>query len=129
MSYQQNKLVDHYIAQFPESTQERLSFIRSAIQATFPKTIEDISYGIPTYRPQPERRGIVHFGATKSHVAIYGVFEPKNDAVMHRAMLPYRTGKGTLQFKHDEKLPKTVIRRILAHHAGHFTADVFTASK
>lgn len=129
MSYQQNKLVDAYIAQFPEPIQERLSFIRAAIQATFPKSIEDISYGIPTYRPAPERRGLIHFGATKSHVALYGVFEPKNDAFMHRAMLPYRTGKGTLQFKHDDKLPKGTIRKIIAHHAGHFPADIFTVAK
>jgi len=126
MSYQQNQLVDKYIAQFPEPIQERLSFMRSAIQATFPKTIEDISYGMPTYRPGPGKRGIVHFAATKDHIGLYAIFEPKNDANMHRMMLPYRSGKGTLQFKNDEPLPKGIIRKIIAHHAGHFSRDSFT---
>jgi len=126
MSYQQSPLVDEYIADFPAEMQERLSWVRSAIQATFPKTIEDISYGMPTYRPAPERRGIVHFAAAKGHIGIYGIFEPKNDANMHRIMTPYRTGKGTLQFKNDEKLPKTIIREILLYHSGHFPKEIFT---
>jgi uncharacterized protein YdhG (YjbR/CyaY superfamily) len=120
MSYQQSPLVDEYIAQFSGDTKERLEWMRAAIQATFPKTIEDISYGIPTYRPAPERRGIVHFGAAKDHLALYGIIEAKKDHVSHELIAPYRTGKGTLQFKHDEKLPKHTIRTILAYHAGKF---------
>jgi Uncharacterized conserved protein len=117
MSYQQSRLVDEYIAQFNGDVKERLNWFRSSMQATFPKTIEDISYGIPTYRPAPEKRGIIHFGATKGHIGIYGVFEPKSDSHMHDIMKKYRSGKGTLQFKNDEPLPKHIIREILAHHA------------
>ena len=123
MSYQQSPLVDEYIAQFPQPIRERLSSIRSAIQATFPKTIEDISYGMPTYRPAPERRGIVHFAAPKGHIGIYGIFEPKNDSYLHGKMLPYRTGRATLQFKNDEPLPMGTIRKILAYHAGHLAKN------
>ena len=118
MSYQQSNLVDEYIAQFGDEVKERLSWMRSAIQATFPKTIEDISYSMPTYRPAPEKRGIVHFAATKGHIGLYAVFDPKDNAPMHEKMKPYRTGKGTLQFKNDQPLPKHIIREILAYHAG-----------
>ena len=128
MSYQQSPLVDEYIGHYPKEVRERLSSIRSIIQATFPKTIEDISYGMPTYRPAPGKRGIIHFAAQKNHVAIYAVFEPKNDAFMHRLMLPHRSGRGTLQFKNDEKLPIGTIRKIVTHHAGHFPKDIFTDS-
>lgn len=117
MSYQQSPLVDEYIAQFNGDVKERLSWLRLAIQATFPKTIEDISYGIPTYRPAPQKRGLVHFGAAKNHIALYGIFDPKNNMPIHRTMNPYRSGEGTLQFKNDEQLPKRIIREILAHHA------------
>lgn len=126
MSYQQSPLVDEYIADFPEPLREQLSWLRSAIQASFPKTIEDISYGIPTYRPSPEKRGLVHFAGNKNHVGLYAVLEPKNDANIHRLMLPYRFGRGTLHFKNDEPLPKGTIRKILAYHAGHFPKDIFT---
>lgn len=117
MTYQQSQLVDQYIAQFDGDTKERLLFIRGAIQATFPKTIEDISYGIPTYRPAPKRRGVVHFAAHKDHIGIYGILPPKSNAVMHTLMDPYRTGQGTIAFKNSGPLPKGVIRQILAWHA------------
>ncbi len=128
MSYQQSPLVDEYIAQFSEPVRERLSLIRLMIQAAFPKSIEDISYGMPTYRPSPGKRGIIHFAGQKNHVAIYAVFEPKNDAFMHRIMLPHRSGRGTLQFKNDESFPTEKIRKIIAYHAGHFSKDIFTDS-
>lgn len=128
MSYQHSPLVDEYIAQFSEPIRERLSSIRSIIQATFPKTIEDISYGMPTYRPAPKKRGIIHFAAQKNHIAIYAVFEPKNDALMHRLMLPHRSGQGTLQFKNDEPLPVEKIRKIVTYHAQHFPKEIFTDS-
>ena len=126
MTYQQSPLVDEYIAGFDEPIRERLLTIRAAIQATFPKTIEDISYGMPTYRPAPERRGIIHFAGFKEHIGIYGIFEPKTDSYMHQKMQPHRTGRGTLQFKNDEQLPIVKIRKILAHHAGQFSDDIFT---
>jgi uncharacterized protein YdhG (YjbR/CyaY superfamily) len=128
MSYQQSKLVDEYIAGFPEATRDRLSFVRSVIQATFPKTIEDVSYGMPTYRPGPEKRGIVHFAAQKGHIGIYAVFEPKNDAHIHQLMLEHRSGRGTLQFKNDQPFPRATIRKILTYHARHFPKEAFTDS-
>lgn len=117
MSYQQSELVDEYIAQFGGETKERLIWMRAAIQATFPTTIEDISYAMPTYRPAPGKRGIVHFAAATDHVGLYAIFEPKSNAHIQGKMNPYRKGKGTLQFKHDEPLPKHTIREILAYHA------------
>ena len=117
MTYQQSPLVDEYIAQFSGETHERLSHLRAAIQATFPKTIEDISYGMPTYRPAPGKRGIVHFAAAKDHIGLYAIFDPKSNAPMHKKMQPYRTGRGTLQFKNDVPFPMTTIRQILVYHA------------
>lgn len=116
MTYQQSARVDEYIAQFDGDVKERLTLLRKAIQAAFPKTIEDISYGIPTYRPHPGKRGIVHFGATKDHIGLYAIFEPKSNAPMHKKMEPYRSGQGTLQFKHAKPFPLGTIRHILAYH-------------
>lgn len=117
MKYQQSPLVDDYIAQFDGEVNERLAWLRSVIQVTFPDTIEDISYDMPTYRPAPGKRGIVHFAAAGRHIGLYAIFEPKSNAAMHETMKKYRTGRGTLQFQNDEPFPKRVIREILAHHA------------
>ena len=118
MTYQSSSLVDAYIAQFGAETKDRLSWVRSVVQATFPKTIEDIGYDMPTYRPAPGKRGVVHFAASQHHIGIYGIFDPKSNAPIHDKMQPYRTGRGTLQFSNDKPLPKRVIREILAYHAG-----------
>lgn len=119
MSYQQSPLVDEYIDRFGDETKRRLELLRHAIQATLPKTIEDISYGMPTYRPAPKKRGIVHFAASKGHIGLYAIFDPKNNSVIHEKMKPYRTGKGTLQFSNTEPFPMATIRQILSFHAGH----------
>lgn len=117
MSYRSSPLVDAYIAKFGGETKRRLTLLRSAIQATFPKTVEDISYGMPTYRPSPGKRGIVHFAVTKDHIGVYAIFEPKGNAPMHKKMEPYRAGRGTLQFNHDQPFPMKTVRQILAYHA------------
>lgn len=123
MSYQSSPLVDEYIAHFSGETNERLSHLRAAIQATFPKTIEDISYGMPTYRPAPGKRGVVHFAASKDHIGLYAIFDPKSNAPMHKKMQPFRTGRGTLQFQHSQPFPMTTIRQILAYHAAKIDED------
>lgn len=117
MTYQQSPLVDEYIAHFGPDTRERLTRLRAAIQATFPTTIEDISYGMPTYRPAPGKRGLVHFAAAKGHIGIYAIFDPKSNAPLHKKMQLYRTGKGTLQFSNGKPFPMGTIRQILAYHA------------
>lgn len=116
MSYQSSQLVGEYIAQFSGTTKERLTWLRQAIQTTFPKTIEDMSYGMPAYRPAPKKRGVIFFAAAKDHIGIYGVFEPDNNKDIHKIMEAHRTGKGTLQFSNSQPLPKQVINEILAYH-------------
>jgi uncharacterized protein YdhG (YjbR/CyaY superfamily) len=121
MSYQQSKLVDDYINYYDGEVQKRLELLRKAIQATFPTTIEDISYGMPTYRPAPKKRGIVHFATAKTHIGIYAIFDPKNNSTIHDKMNPYRTGRGTLQFDHDKPFPIKTIREILTYHKAHLS--------
>lgn len=123
MQYRQSTLVDEYLSHFNDETKKRLASLRSAVQATFPTTIEDISYGMPTYRPAPGKRGLVHFAASKDHIGIYAIFDEKSNAPMHKLMAPYRTGRGTLQFKHDQPFPVATIRKILAYHATKIEAD------
>ncbi len=123
MTYQSSPLVDDYLAQFSGETKERLTLLRSAIQATFPHTIEDVSYGMPTYRPATKKRGVVHFAVSKDHIGLYAILDPKSNAPMHKKMQPYRTGRGTLQFKHTDKFPMATIRQILAYQASKLDED------
>lgn len=117
MTYQQSQRVTDYIAEFSGETKKRLQTLRATIQSHFPTTVEDSSYGMPTYRPAPGKRGIVHFAATPHHIGLYAVFDPTDNPSLKSALAPYRTGKGTLQFKHTDSLPIDLINSALAYHA------------
>lgn len=120
MSYQQSALVSAYIdAQTDDETKRRLTKLRALVQSFFPTTIEDISYGMPTYRPAPKKRGIVHFAVFPKHIGLYAIFDPNDSPELLAALKPYRTGKGTLQFLHSEPFPTALIQRLLSYHATH----------
>ncbi len=117
MTFATSPQVQVYIDTIKSPERERLETIRDEIQKAYPFTIEDISYGMPTYRPAPGKRGIVHFAHSANHIGIYGIIDPIDDQSLQSALAPYRTGKGTLQFKHSEPLPLTLIKATFAHHA------------
>lgn len=104
--------VDNYIAQFEPPMQERLSELRQLIQSVLPNTIEDISYGMPAYRPQPKKRPIVFFGMAKNHIGLYALSEKLSPQLRER-VAPHVTGRGTLQFAHSAPLPLKLIEEIL----------------
>jgi uncharacterized protein YdhG (YjbR/CyaY superfamily) len=116
MSYKSSPRVTEYIDQYTGTIHERLTLLRETIQAVFPHTIEDISYGMPAYRPAPNKRGIVYFAYAKDHIGIYGIIEPTNNSNMAATLAPFRTGKGTLQFAHTQPFPIEAIRDILKYY-------------
>lgn len=117
MSYQQNALVDEYVEQFDGDIKKRLVWLRSAIQAAFTSTIEDMSYGMPTYRPAPGRRGIIHFAVAKDHIGLYAVIDPDPKDAIYEKLTLFKTGRGTLQFKNADPFPSNIILEILTYHA------------
>jgi uncharacterized protein YdhG (YjbR/CyaY superfamily) len=121
MSFASSPKVEAYIETFEDPAYTRLQTLRQEIQTIFPNTIEDISYGMPTYRPAPKKRGIVHFSNFAHHIGLYAVFDPTDQPKLLKALAPYRTGKGTLQFRHDQPFPIDLIREVLTYHAQQFT--------
>lgn len=117
MSYKESPEVTKYIASFDASIQKRLTDLRHLIQSRFPNTIEDISYSMPTYRPAPGKRGIVHFAVAKNHIGLYAVIDATENDSLYTKLQRYQTGRGTLQFKHTEPLPLDIIDEILQYHA------------
>ena len=115
MNTQTDPRVDEYIAQFPPLTQERLKALRKIIRKTFPTAIEDISYKMPAYRLEAEKRAVVFFSAFEKHIGIYAVLTP-NDSNLYKRIAPFNTGKGTLRFENSESFPVLLIEEVLAHH-------------
>lgn len=100
--------VDAYIGQFPPEVQERLHLLRSLVRELAPNATETISYGMPTFK---EGATLVHFGAFKDHIGLYGASGAAE--AFSAELAAYKTTKGSIQFPTDRPLPVDLIRRIL----------------
>lgn len=100
--------IDEYIASFPESTQVLLQQMRSTIIKAAPKAEEAISYGMPTFKLQGN---LVHFAGYKNHIGFYP--SPSGITAFANELKKYKTSKGAIQFPVDDKLPLTLVTKIV----------------
>ncbi len=100
-----------YIAGFDDAqVRAKLNELYELLLGLVPKeATETISYGIPTFKLRG--KNLIHFGGAKNHVAIYPGAEP----ISHFAkeLEKFKTSKGTIQFKLNEKLPNKLIEEII----------------
>ena len=102
------KDIDQYIANFPPDVQERLQLIRSIIKIAAPQATEKISYGMPTFALQ---KNLVHFAAFKNHIGFYAL--PSTNVAFESELKKYKTGKGSIQFPLNEKVPVALIEALV----------------
>ncbi len=102
------KDITGYIKSFPKDVQLTLETLRATIKKSAPNTEEAIKYGIPTF---VLNGNLVHFGAYKNHIGFY----PASSGVsaFAKELSKYETSKGTVQFPLDQKLPLTLITKIV----------------
>lgn len=101
--------VDAYIQAAPELALPHLKAIRQLIQSTVPKAEEYVSYGIPSYKLNGP---LIGFGAFKGHISLFmlnGSFlsNPPFD------LSKYPQTKSAIHFSYKEKLPSTLIKKII----------------
>ena len=101
--------VDAYIAAFPADIQEMLQQVRNSILQTARKAEESISYGMPAYKMNG--RPLVYFAAYKNHIGFYAT--PAGHEAFKKELAAYKQGKGSVQFPLDEKMPLSLIRKIV----------------
>ncbi|MCA9381022.1 DUF1801 domain-containing protein [Candidatus Dojkabacteria bacterium] len=107
-SNQTFKSIDEYISKQPKEIQPTLEKIRKTILKVNPDFEEDIRYGMPTFRLKD--KNIVHFAAFANHIGFYPT--PSGLDEFEQDLKPYRSGKGTAQFKIDEPIPFDLIEKI-----------------
>lgn len=100
--------VDEYIAAFPVATQKLLQEIRAVIMKAAPKSEEVIAYQIPAYTLNGP---LVYFAGYKGHIGFY----PTPSAIVNfkNELLAYKSSKGAIQFPLNEKLPVTLITKMV----------------
>lgn len=100
--------VDEYIAAVPEEFQSKLRAIRAIFQAAAPEVEEKISYGMPYYTYKGR---LGYFAWTKNHIGLYALFP--DEETLQTDLKNYSTSKGTIRFPNNEKLPITLIKKLI----------------
>jgi uncharacterized protein YdhG (YjbR/CyaY superfamily) len=107
------KDVDGYIAAAPKGFQGKLRELRAAIKTAVPEAEESISYGMPFYRYKGR---LVYFSLWKNHIGLYALASPV--LRQFKRELKVCTGsKGKIRFPLDEKLPLSLIKKLLKAQA------------
>ena len=108
--------IDDYLAGVPDDKRHALERLRELIRAAAPEAQEGMSYGRPAFRLG--RHYLVGFGVTRSQCSLFTGRAPID---AHAAELaPYRTWKGTINFRVDEPLPADLVTRLVVHRVGEF---------
>jgi uncharacterized protein YdhG (YjbR/CyaY superfamily) len=102
------KDIDAYLADIPEEAREPLQKLRVSVGGLVPDATEAISYGLPTYKYKG--KSLIHFGAAKSHVAIYGAIP---GAMSEKELDRYDTSKGTIRFPLGKPVPPALVKRLV----------------
>jgi uncharacterized protein YdhG (YjbR/CyaY superfamily) len=107
--------VDEYIALSPKEAHSVLLELRQIILNTIPKVEESISWNVPFYKYFGQLAG---FATYKNHVSFgiaVGVLEASDRKELEKK--GYKTGNKTMQIAFDQKVPSTIIKRILKEKA------------
>src|SRR3989344_6764964 len=102
------KDVDEYIANAPKELQSKLRELRKAIRDCAPEAVEKISYGMPYYGYKGR---LAYFAYAKKHVGLYVM--PPIVANHKKELKKNETITATVRFPLDEKLPVTLIKKLV----------------
>jgi len=106
----QFKTIDEYIRSFPKDVRDKLLIFRKTVQKAAPEAEETISYQMPTFTLNGN---LVHFAAFKNHIGFYPF--PSSVKSFKKELTKYKTAKGSIQFPMDQKLPLTLIRKVVKY--------------
>ncbi len=101
-----------YIAAAPPAARKNLRELRALLRQVAPRATESLKWGVPVFE---EGRILFAYAAFKSHLNF--VPTPAAMQPFTAELAKYKTGKGSIQFPHDQPLPRALIRRIAAFRA------------
>ena len=100
--------VDAYIAATPKEVQGKLRALRAAIREAAPNAEERISYGMPYYAHMGR---LAYFRLWKTHIGLYIPTPVVEEHI--RELQGYEAAGATIRFPLDEKLPVTLIKKLI----------------
>jgi uncharacterized protein YdhG (YjbR/CyaY superfamily) len=105
------KTVEAYFAALPDEHRTALQDLRDTIRSVLPDATEQISYQMPAFKANG--RFVVWYAAFRDHYSLYPASEAVR-ATLGKDVESYLSGKGTIRFEYDERLPSTLVRNIVA---------------
>ncbi len=100
--------IDQYHSTLPLEIQSKVQELRMAIRQAAPKSTEVISYNMPAFKMN---KVLVYYAAAKAHIGFYPT--PGPIIAFEKELSKYVTSKGAIQFPINEKLPITLIKKIV----------------
>jgi uncharacterized protein YdhG (YjbR/CyaY superfamily) len=109
MSKTKPTTIAEYMNSAPNAAQKKLREMYAILKEAAPGATEGIKWGSPVFE---EKRILFAFAAFKSHLN----FMPTPSAMkpFKKELEKYATGKGSIQFPYDKRLPKSLILKIAA---------------
>jgi uncharacterized protein YdhG (YjbR/CyaY superfamily) len=104
------KTVEAYFAALPDDQREALQELRESIRSALPHAAEHISYQMPAFKA--EGRFVVWYAAFRDHYSMYPASEGVR-ATLGNDVEKFLSGKGTIRFEYGERLPTTLVTRIV----------------
>jgi uncharacterized protein YdhG (YjbR/CyaY superfamily) len=110
MVMEKPKSVASYFKKLPPEQREPLQKLRGTIAAAAPEAEEGITYSMPGFLL--DGKGFVAYAAFKDHYSFFPMSSRAVDA--HKKDLGERvTGKGTIQFRYDERFPSALVTKVV----------------
>lgn len=106
----QTKSVREYIDNAPQGMKKMLREMRAIIRRTVPKAEEKMSYGMPYYAYYGR---VAYFAYFKDHISLFAM-PPIPEKYKSKLKV---TGKSTIRFEVNGKLPVAIIEAILKKRA------------
>lgn len=100
--------VDEYLATVTPDKRVALERLRASIHAVIPTAEECISYGIPAFRL--DGKVVAWYAAAAKHCSFFpgGIVDDFRDE-----LAKYQTSKGTIRFRPDQRIPQSLIRKLI----------------
>ena len=104
------KSIDEYIALYPKDVAQKLQTIREIVKKNAPNAQEVISYSMPAFKLNGQ---LLYFSAHTHHIGLYPY--PSALKSFKKEGSKYKTGRGSIQFPFDQKLPIPLITKIVKY--------------
>jgi len=100
--------IEEYIEAAPEETQAKLKQLHDTIRKAAPGAKEGLKWSMPAYSYQ---KILVTFAVFKNHIGFYPM--PSAIKAFAKELTKFQTATGSVQFPLDQKLPVSLIRKMV----------------